>query len=206
MNFDYVLIRHLLMARLRGWRKWSSRCRRASHSRRYAAGGGQAADVAAFVDVRAVICLECDAATVYRRIATDAGGDRAGRDDDSRAELTKHENEMGYLLGKLADIERDNATELTWSEVGDAWQALLGLRAQIDVERGQTVLDCICADEVRRTFAERSSRERTLNTLHFTGANDRRSIMWCKFDRTCWRPLGPRTSSARSRARCRPTS
>ncbi len=48
---------------------------------------GQAADVAAFVDVRAVICLECDAATVYRRIATDAGGDRAGRDDDSRAEI-----------------------------------------------------------------------------------------------------------------------
>jgi len=48
---------------------------------------GQAEDVAAFLDVRAVVYLACDAKTVFARIATNAGGDRTARNDDSPAEV-----------------------------------------------------------------------------------------------------------------------
>jgi len=65
----------------------------------------------------------------------------------SRQELTKDDNELTYLLEKLTDIEKLNASEQAWKDVGETWQALLGLRSQMEVERGQAVLDCICADD-----------------------------------------------------------
>ena len=44
---------------------------------------GQAADVDRVLDVRVVVHLDCDAATVHERVRRDSGGDRAGRVDDS---------------------------------------------------------------------------------------------------------------------------
>ena len=46
---------------------------------------GQAAQIASAVSVRWVVVLDCDAATVRARIASDAGGDRGGRQDDDAA-------------------------------------------------------------------------------------------------------------------------
>lgn len=48
---------------------------------------GQATDVAGLATVRLVVCLECKAPTVFARIDANAGGDRTGRLDDSRAEV-----------------------------------------------------------------------------------------------------------------------
>jgi adenylate kinase len=44
---------------------------------------GQAAALEKMVRMKAVIVLDCDAATVMERIRTDAGGDRGGRIDDT---------------------------------------------------------------------------------------------------------------------------
>jgi adenylate kinase len=44
---------------------------------------GQAEDVDRIIDLLAVVVLECDAAIVRERIRVNAGGDRAGRADDS---------------------------------------------------------------------------------------------------------------------------
>jgi adenylate kinase family enzyme len=48
---------------------------------------GQAEAAAELVSMRQVIHLGCTAEVVLRRIADDAGGDRAGRDDDSLARI-----------------------------------------------------------------------------------------------------------------------
>ncbi|MCY2927814.1 MAG: nucleoside monophosphate kinase, partial [Planctomycetota bacterium] len=45
----------------------------------------QARDVASILDVGEVVVLHCPAEVVLARIASNAGGDRAGRTDDSRA-------------------------------------------------------------------------------------------------------------------------
>jgi adenylate kinase family enzyme len=50
---------------------------------------GQADDVDRIVTVRLVIELSCSAQTVSRRLAADAGGDRAGRIDDDPARVRK---------------------------------------------------------------------------------------------------------------------
>jgi len=63
---------------------------------------GQARDVEAIVAVRAVVELAADADTVARRIATNAGGDRAGRRDDDadsiRAKLALYAARTAPLL------------------------------------------------------------------------------------------------------------
>eukprot|EP00966_Prymnesium_polylepis_P183629 4255914-Prymnesium_polylepis.1 len=64
-----------------------------------------------------------------------------------RGELTKDENELCYLREKLDDIEKLNASEQSWKDVGESWEALLKLRAQISVERGHAVLSAICAEQ-----------------------------------------------------------
>lgn len=50
---------------------------------------GQARGVAAVVDVRMVVALECTAEVVHARIAMNSGGDRAERIDDSVAEIER---------------------------------------------------------------------------------------------------------------------
>ncbi len=50
---------------------------------------GQARDVGKIVDVILVVALECTAGIVHERIATNSGGDRADRTDDSVAEIAR---------------------------------------------------------------------------------------------------------------------
>ncbi len=53
---------------------------------------GQAEAIRPLADVRLVIRLDCDAATVAERIARDTGGDRRGRTDDGPAALAEKLN------------------------------------------------------------------------------------------------------------------
>jgi len=48
---------------------------------------GQARNVDAILDIGMIVCLECSAKTVQRRIALNSGGDRADRIDDSLEEI-----------------------------------------------------------------------------------------------------------------------
>ena len=65
----------------------------------------------------------------------------------SRTELVKDENQLSYLLEALNKLQDITVTNQTWKDVGESWQAVLKLRSQLEVERGQAVLECICADE-----------------------------------------------------------
>lgn len=49
----------------------------------------QAIALEAFVDVRAVVVLQCSARVVLQRIASNAGGDRAARTDDSAQDIRR---------------------------------------------------------------------------------------------------------------------
>jgi len=50
---------------------------------------GQARALDSILDVRVVVCLECSTETVLRRIESDIGGDRGGRQDDEIDALRK---------------------------------------------------------------------------------------------------------------------
>jgi adenylate kinase len=50
---------------------------------------GQAAALNSLVKMAGVIVLECDAATVMKRIASDTGGDRGGRSDDGASTVAR---------------------------------------------------------------------------------------------------------------------
>lgn len=50
------------------------------------------------------------------------------------------------MLERLQKIEDEKMSESTWRDVCETWMALLQLRAKIEVERGQSVLDCMLAD------------------------------------------------------------
>jgi len=50
---------------------------------------GQAVGLDPFVRIEAVAVLECTANTIFRRIASDAGGDRDGRMDDSAESIAR---------------------------------------------------------------------------------------------------------------------
>ena len=65
-----------------------------------------------------------------------------------RSQLTKDENELSYLLDKLTKMEELTVTRDSWKDVSESWQALLSLRSQIAVERGQQLLEVICTDEM----------------------------------------------------------
>ena len=60
-------------------------------------------------------------------------------------ELVKDENQLCYLKEQLTKLQ--DMTEQTWKDAAESWAALLSLRSQIQVERGQAVLECMCADE-----------------------------------------------------------
>ena len=64
----------------------------------------------------------------------------------SRAQLSRDESELVYLLDKLAQIEGEKISDATWRDVCEAWVALISLRSKIGVERGQAVLECIVSD------------------------------------------------------------
>ena len=65
----------------------------------------------------------------------------------SRTKLVKDENELSYLLEQLTELQKLTVTDQSWKDVGESWRAMLALRSQIEVERGQAVLEIMCADE-----------------------------------------------------------
>ena len=65
----------------------------------------------------------------------------------SRAQLTRHENELEYLKESLATLRELSATEHDWLEFAEAWIAVIKLRSEMEAERGQAVIDCILMDE-----------------------------------------------------------
>ena len=44
-------------------------------------------------------------------------------------------------------MTEDSATDQSWIDFADGWQSVLSLRAEMDSEAGQAVLDCMCLDE-----------------------------------------------------------
>jgi len=91
---------------------------------------GQADDVDRIVTVRLVIELSCSAQTVSRRLADDAGGDRADRIDDAPARVRKklelytrrteglldHYRSLGAAVISLT-VGPDTTAEDTWREL-----------------------------------------------------------------------------------------
>ena len=68
---------------------------------------GQARDLRAVVDVRAVVVLNCSPEIVTKRIATNAGGDRTGRRDDDIESVTRRMEVFAMRTAPLADYYRD---------------------------------------------------------------------------------------------------
>ena len=65
----------------------------------------------------------------------------------SKMELVKDENQLCYLKEQADKAAGHYVTEQTWKDAAESWVAVLSLRSQIQVERGQAVLECMCADE-----------------------------------------------------------
>ena len=65
----------------------------------------------------------------------------------TKMELVKDENQLCYLKEQLKQLQDMTVTEQTWKDAAESWVAVLSLRSQIQVERGQAVLECMCADE-----------------------------------------------------------
>jgi adenylate kinase family enzyme len=93
---------------------------------------GQADDVAAIVNVRAVVELTCPADVVLARIRTNAGGDRAERNDDADAAVRAKLAIYGGRTALLLDHYRRHAAAVITVDVGvettatDARAALQG--------------------------------------------------------------------------------
>jgi len=68
---------------------------------------GQAAGLAALVAVEMVVVLEADARVIAERIRRDAGGDRAGRPDDSEEEVRRKLEIFRTRTWPLVDIYRN---------------------------------------------------------------------------------------------------
>jgi adenylate kinase family enzyme len=92
---------------------------------------GQADDVDRIVTVRLVIELSCSAKTVRRRLAIDAGGDRAGRIDDAPASVCKKLELYTRRTEGLLDHYRSLGAAVISLTVGpnttaqDAWRDLI---------------------------------------------------------------------------------
>ena len=52
-----------------------------------------------------------------------------------------------YLKERLTKLTEDSATDDSWLDFADGWIAVLKLRSEMDSERGQAILDCMCLDE-----------------------------------------------------------
>ena len=124
-----------------GLQSLSSEGGRAQLVQRYASGGSLRARL---------VSAALTAATTYE---VRAGG-VAGSVDmlllafaRSRSQLSRDESELAYVLGELEKIRELQTSELSWRDVAESWAALLKLRSQLEVERGQAVLECIVSDQ-----------------------------------------------------------
>ncbi len=78
---------------------------------------GQAGDVDAIVDVRAVIRLSCTPDTIRRRIAVNAGGDRADRVDDDEAAVRRKLAVFDERTAPLAEHYRRRGAKIVTIDV-----------------------------------------------------------------------------------------
>ena len=79
---------------------------------------GQAERMQEVVRMMAVISLECTPETVFQRIRTDAGGDRAGRMDDSLEEVKCKLELFNQRIAPLIEYYRSRHTGIISVEVG----------------------------------------------------------------------------------------
>jgi adenylate kinase len=91
---------------------------------------GQASALERIVAVRIVVCLECTAATVVRRIEDDPGGDRAGRTDDQLPSVTKKLEIYQQRTAPLVDWYCQRGARVVhvqvsaWMTASDLWAAV----------------------------------------------------------------------------------
>jgi adenylate kinase family enzyme len=90
---------------------------------------GQADDVAAIVNVRAVVELACPADAVLARIRTNAGGDRAERGDDDDAAVRAKLAIYGGRTALLLDYYRRHGTAVLTVDIGAETTAQRALAA-----------------------------------------------------------------------------
>jgi len=98
---------------------------------------GQARELGGLLDISLVVHLSCTAEVIFERIATDAGGDRAGRTDDDmeavRRRLVTFRRRtaplLDYYQGKAAiatlEIAEDTSAEDAWRMLNDQAEELL---------------------------------------------------------------------------------
>lgn len=79
---------------------------------------GQARDIADLVDVQTLVHLRCTPETVYRRIQTDAGGDRGERIDDQMELVRKKLDTFAERTEPLLAFYRESGTDVVEIEVG----------------------------------------------------------------------------------------
>jgi adenylate kinase family enzyme len=78
----------------------------------------QAEGMQEVVRMLAIVSLECTPETVMRRISTDAGGDRAGRTDDSPTEIKKKLELFNLRTAALLDYYRTRHVGIISIEAG----------------------------------------------------------------------------------------
>jgi adenylate kinase family enzyme len=79
---------------------------------------GQAKDVDRIVDLQAVVVLECSAEVAWERIRVNAGGDRAGRADDSPAAVKEKLRIFAERTRPLLDHYRAKRVRVQTVRVG----------------------------------------------------------------------------------------
>ena len=65
----------------------------------------------------------------------------------SRIELNTDENQLVYLSEELKKLKDTESTAANWRDTAEGWISVLELRGQLRVECGQSVLECMAADE-----------------------------------------------------------
>lgn len=84
---------------------------------------GQARALAEFLEVRAVVLLECPAETVRQRIAGNAGGDRAHRIDDQAEAVERKLSIYAERTAPLVDYYREVGAEIVSIAVTSTMEA-----------------------------------------------------------------------------------
>ena len=96
---------------------------------------GQAAALEPLIKIKAVIVLECDAATVLQRIRTDAGGDRGSRIDDNIEDVKRKLvvfNEKTLPLIRYYDARAVSIIRITVGACGSALDSFETLTGKMD--------------------------------------------------------------------------
>ena len=65
----------------------------------------------------------------------------------NRVELNTDENQLVYLIEELKKLKDKESTAANWRDAAEGWISVLELRGQLRVQCGQSVLQCMIADE-----------------------------------------------------------